>query len=203
MKRNTLIVFLGAVTLIGLACVATLPRTAPIAILQPTRTATSSPTATPTPGPTNTPLPTSTRTPAARLFTGTPQGKSHPVQIIGSVSGDFKSFGVAQGFFTPRIVWVKDVRFDYSGGTVLLSGSASGTKPLTVDDVLIIQVVHLGQKADTLTIDFSKDASSPRLEGPFDVTDFFRAGPNMLYIQIYDYGYSGWGTSGVWLVEYK
>jgi len=127
------------------------------------------------------------------------------LQITGPVGVDYKNLGIPQSLWFERVAWVKDVRIEYGGGKVLLSGSSNGTSPLVVDDVLTIKILHENYTFDVFEYDFSKNSTGvgPQEKGPFDLTAFFRDGVNMLYVTIYDYGYSYWGTPGLWIVEFR
>lgn len=177
--------------------------------IRSTSTETSAPTSTAapsfTPKPTNTPRATSTPKPVAVVVTSRPTGNPNPVQITGPIGQDYKNLGIPQSLWFERVAWVADIRMEYRGGNILLSGSSNGVKPLVVDDVLTLKILHENGRFDTFEYDFSATSTStgPQEAGPFDLTPFFHEGVNMLYVTIYDYGYSYWGTPGLWLVEFR
>jgi hypothetical protein len=205
MKKTALLMTITAAILVSLACIVPIPAMTTQA--SPTTTASPQPSPTATrvivPTVTSIPLPTFTPAPVARKVTTQPAGNPHPLRITDSIHGDFKDLGLPATMFLERIVWVKDLKFDYQGGTVLLSGDSTGLKPLMVDDMLTLQIVHTNGNRDTFIYDFGKNGNSLEIAGPFDITEFCRPGLNLIYIQIFDYGYSGWGTDGLWIVEYK
>ena len=154
--------------------------------------------------PTRTPGPTSTPIPVAVVVTSRPPGNPVPIRITSPIGYDYKFLGIPENLWFRRVAWVADVRVDYGGGIVILSEAASGTAPLVVDDILTIKVLHENSGSDTFQYDFSANSpSGPREAGPFDLTAFFHPGLNMLYVTIYDYGYSYWGTEGLWIVEFR
>lgn len=189
------------------ACVPQVSPPATNTVARPTNTAipTSTVGATAVPLPTNRPRPTFTPRPKAPIITSRPSGSPVSIRITDQIGVDYKSLSLPQNLWFERIAWVKDVKVVYSGGTILLSGTPNGMASLVVDDVLTIKVIHESGRFDTFEYDFSKNSSinGPQEAGPFDLTEFFQIGVNMLYVTIYDYGYSYWGTSGLWLVEFK
>jgi len=195
--------------LIATGCANATTPTHPTLALSATTTSTPSPTSTYTPTTvpsfTPTPKPTSTPKPIAIIATSRPTGNPYAVRITGPIGQDYRNLDIPQNLWFQRVTWAADVRVEYKGGTILLSGASSGTKPLVVDDVLTIKILHESGTPDLFTYDFSADpsANGPQGTGPFDLTAFFHIGVNMLYVTIYDTGYSYWGTSGLWIVEFR
>jgi len=205
MKTKNIPIWLAAVMLVISACTSALPTPLQVASPMPTSTIPPSPTASPTKmtDPKNTPTPTATPAPLAILVTERPVGNAIPLKITNKIGRDYKQEDIPESLFFERVTWVTDIKFNYSGGHVLLSGASDGMRPLYVDDVLRIKVIHLDRTSDSFEHDFSKDSPHPNGAGPYDLTDFFHVGLNMLYVEIYDYGYSAWGTEGLWIVEFR
>jgi hypothetical protein len=201
MKHITFLTVLAAVILLVTACGNTVVSSTPE--VSPTKTETIAPSPSSTPQPTYTPSSTPTPAPVVVVVTERPIGRSFPVKITDSIWQDYKTLQIPEKFFFERVTWVADVKVDYGGGRILLSGASDGMKPVVVDDILTIKIIHGDGTTDTFEYDFN--SPTPKKTGPFDLTEFFHDhdGLNMLYITIFDYGYSAWGTDGLWMVEFR
>ncbi len=100
------------------------------------------------------------------------------------------------------MAWVADVKVNYQGGPVHLSGQPDGMSPLSVDDALRLTITHPDGSRAVFYYDASASGSLAKI-GPFDLTAYFSPGTNIVYVEIIDLWYSAWGTDGLWLVEFR
>ena len=205
MKAKYIFILLTVMALTILACAFVIPSSSSVPSSTPTEplAPTSTASATKTSGPTVTPKPTFTPRPDVVLVIERPPGSAFPVKITDAIWKDFRQENIPEKLFTQRVVWVADIKFNDLGGRVLLSGASDGMKPLVVDDVLRITVIHSDGTTDFFEHNFAWSSTIPQGSGPYDLTDYFRPGLNMLYVEIFDYYYSAWGTDGIWIVEFK
>ncbi|MBN1303970.1 MAG: hypothetical protein JXA13_06005 [Anaerolineales bacterium] len=158
----------------------------------PTVTQTLTPTITPTATLTATPTPIVVRTPPAGLF-------FYPTRLIYPVWGE-----IEREQWLRRTVWTKDLAFSYNGGQVLLAGAENGINQIFIDDALRISIVHPDASQGEFYFDVTWDCQYHRYPaGPFDLTSYFKPGKNLVHVELIDMCPSGWGTDGIYLVEFR
>ena len=171
------------------------PTATPTPSLTPTITATPTVTATAT----ITPSPTPTATPTPFVVWGRPPGSSRPTRIIYALGGELPG---DQWF--RRTAWAGDLEFFHQGGRVLLAGSEDGNATIFVDDAVRLTIVRPDGSTRIFQYDASLDCQYHlRKVGPFDLTEYFLPGSNVVQTEILDQCYSAWGTKGLWLVEFQ
>jgi hypothetical protein len=177
------------------------PQATPTLTLTPTRTVRPSltPTLTRTPTPSMTPSPTETVTPTPWMIQTRPAGYSYPTRIIyplwGEIPGDI---------WLRRTAWVRDMTFTYHSGQVLLSGGEDGMKQIFMDDALRLFIVRPDGSQSEFYLDPSIDCQYHRhLVGPYDLTEYFQPGVNLVHAELIDMCPKGWGIDGLYLVEFR
>ena len=98
----------------------------------------------------------------------------------------------------------KTVSFRYTSGRVLLARNCDGTRPLNVDDGIVVEVTRpSGSSAPAFDHDFSGGCSGVITDaGPFDLTSMFSPGINTVKVRFRDLcAQGGSGTSRVVLVR--
>lgn len=169
-------------------------------VIPPTATTTPlAPGTTPLPLPTQAPMAALTPTRGPRTVKETPAGEPFAIQLAGNIGGD-----VPGSEWRRRIVWETDIEFVYDGGPVYLTGSPDGLAPFEVDDAIRLTIARPDGSVETFHYDNSSNCTrSLRAVGPFELTDYFALGGNMVHVEIIDMCATGWGTDGLWLVEFR
>ena len=129
---------------------------------------------------------------------GTPRASSAVTSLTG---GGFTAgidarpaASIGEKFFTATLSSV-----NYSGGEVLLSGSADGRSNTLVDDILTLKVVHADASTQTYTHDYSSGCGALTPLQPTDVSSYFKPGVNKVTLTLKDGCGGGVSSSAIWV----
>lgn len=92
--------------------------------------------------------------------------------------------------------YTRDLDFNYTGGTVILSGEPPAVGEFWVDDAISITVRHPDGTTATWRQDFNAGCFANRPLPPQDVTHLFQPGRNVVSITLFDVCGANVGTSG-------
>jgi hypothetical protein len=92
--------------------------------------------------------------------------------------------------------YTHDLDFNYTGGTVILSGEPPAVGEFWVDDAISITVRHPDGSTATWRQDFNAGCFANRPLPPQDVTHLFQPGRNVVSIALFDVCGANVGTSG-------
>jgi hypothetical protein len=88
------------------------------------------------------------------------------------------------------------VNVRYDGGTVTISGDPIPRGKFGIDDKMIVQVTHADQSVATWEHTFNDNCIRNEQVDPQDVTSLFKAGVNLVHIELHDICGGAAGTDG-------